>query len=131
MGSLSEILTLVADEGDDSNKEDKVQSEVTKQEQESLIEKATEECEKKLKVEKSETSVEEALVSSTEQTLPEVEKSKIPVEEPPKLPEVEKSETPVEEAPVSSSEKKIDIEAAAGAAEKKNEAQLGMPKCDR
>ncbi|CBI37610.3 unnamed protein product, partial [Vitis vinifera] len=56
-------------------------------------------------------------------------------------PRIEKSKTPVEEAPVSSSEKKIDIEAAAAAAaeveqpktteEKKNKAQLGMPKCDR
>lgn len=108
-GSKRRSLSLLFkenEEGDDSNKEeDKAPSEVTKQEQESLIEKATEEYEKKLpEVEKSETAVEEALVSSTEQTFPEVEKSKIPVEEPPvssteqKLPEVEKSGTPVEEA---------------------------------
>ncbi|KAJ9680285.1 hypothetical protein PVL29_019563 [Vitis rotundifolia] len=87
---------------DDSNKEeDKAPSEVTKQEQKSLIEKATKECEKKLpEVEKSETPVEEALVLSTKHTFPEVEKSKI-------------RKTLVEEAPVLFSEKKIDIAAAA------------------
>ncbi|KAJ9703971.1 hypothetical protein PVL29_005309 [Vitis rotundifolia] len=114
MGSLNEILTLInAFEGEDSNREeDKAPSEVTKQERESLIEKATEE------LEKSKIPVEESPVSSTEQKLPEVEKSETPVEEAPvsfaeqKLPEVEKSATPVEEVPVSS-EKKIDIEAAA------------------
>ena len=102
-----ELLCTQNEEGDDSNKEeDKAPFKATKQEQKSLIEKVTKECEKKLlEVENFETPVEEALVSSTKQTFPEVEKSKIPVEEPlvssteQKLPKVEKSETPVEEAP--------------------------------